>query len=125
MAEVSSAGDNEVQRLVDNKCKSSDIACIKCEELENKLQETLLELGSVELIIKLLQKEIDTITAAACMTIPNILDSIWNMKYLMIMTGSQPHLVILTNWETLQSTLKNMKNGLSDNILELLTALRH
>ena len=58
--------------LMDNKCKGSDITCIKCEELENKLQETLLELSSPELIIKLLQKEIDTITASACMVRPNI-----------------------------------------------------
>jgi hypothetical protein len=54
MAEVSSAGENDAQHLVDNKCKSSDITCIKCEELENKLQETLLELSSAKLIIKLL-----------------------------------------------------------------------
>jgi len=72
MAEVSSAGDNEVQHLVDNKCKSSDTACIKCEELENKLQETLLALSSAKLISKLLQKEIDTITASACTARPNI-----------------------------------------------------
>ena len=117
MVEVSSAGDNEVHHLVDNKCKSSDTVCTKCEELENKLQETLLELSSAKLIIKLLQKEIDTIMAAACTTIPNILDSIRNMKYLMIMTGSQSHLAIVINWETLQSTLQNMKNDLSDNIL--------
>jgi hypothetical protein len=56
MAEVSSAGDNDAQHLVDNKSRSSDIACIKCEELENKLQETLLELSSAKLIIQLLQK---------------------------------------------------------------------
>jgi hypothetical protein len=35
MEEVSSAGDNDAQHLVDNKCKSSDIACITCEESEN------------------------------------------------------------------------------------------
>jgi hypothetical protein len=56
MAEVSSAGDNDVQHLVESKCKSSDIACIKCKELENKLQETLLELSSAKLIIKLLKR---------------------------------------------------------------------
>jgi hypothetical protein len=44
-AEVSSAGDNDAQHVVDNKCKSSDTACVKCEESENKLQETLLELS--------------------------------------------------------------------------------
>jgi len=57
---------------MNNKCKSSDITCIKCEELENKLQETLLELSSAKLIIKLLQKEIDTITASACTARPDI-----------------------------------------------------
>ena len=56
MAEVSSAGDNDAPHLVENKCRSSDIACLKCEELESTLQETLLELRSVKLIIKLLQK---------------------------------------------------------------------
>jgi len=56
---------------VDNKCKSSDITCIKCEELENKLQEILLELSSVKLIIKLLQKEIDMIADSAHTTRPN------------------------------------------------------
>jgi hypothetical protein len=71
MAEVSSAGDNDVQYLVDNKCTSSDSACIKCEELENKLQETSLELSSAKLIIILLQKETDMITAPAYMTRPN------------------------------------------------------
>ena len=50
MVEVSSAGDNDAQHLADNKCKGSDTACIKCEELENKLQETLLELSSVKLL---------------------------------------------------------------------------
>ena len=54
-----------------------------------------------------------------------ILDPIRNMKYLMIMTGFQSHLAILTNWETLQGTLQNMKNSLLDNILELLTTLHH
>ena len=58
--------------LVGNKCKSSDITCIKCEELENKLQETLLELSSAKLIIKLLQKEIDAITVSTCTARPNI-----------------------------------------------------
>ena len=72
MAEVSSAGDNDAQHLVDNKCKSSDTACIKCEESENKLQGTLLEISSAKLIIKLLQKETDTITAPARTTRPNI-----------------------------------------------------
>jgi hypothetical protein len=71
MAEVSSAGDNDAQHLVDSKCKSSDTACIKCEELENKLQETSLKLSSAKLIIKLLQKEMDTITAPAYTTWPN------------------------------------------------------
>jgi len=61
-----------VRDLVDNKCKSSDITGIKCEELENKLQETLLELSSGKLIIKLLQKEINTNTASACTATPNI-----------------------------------------------------
>jgi len=72
MAEVTSEGDNEVQHLMDNKCKCSDTSCIKCEELENKVQEALLELSSVKLIIKLLQKEIDTIMTSACTTRPNI-----------------------------------------------------
>jgi hypothetical protein len=39
MAEVLSAGESDAQDLVDNKCKSSDITCTKCEELENKFQE--------------------------------------------------------------------------------------
>jgi hypothetical protein len=56
---------------VDNKCKSSDITCTECEELENKLQETLLELSSAKLIIKLLQKEMDANTAPAYTTRPN------------------------------------------------------
>ena len=42
MAEVSSAGNNDAQHLVKNKCKSSDTACLKCEELESTLQQTLL-----------------------------------------------------------------------------------
>jgi len=57
MVEVRSESDSDAQLLVANKCKSSDIGCIKCEELENKLQETLLELSSAKLIIELLQKE--------------------------------------------------------------------
>jgi hypothetical protein len=57
---------------VDIKCKSSDITCTKCEELENKLQETLLELSSAKLIIKLLQKEIDTIADSAHVMRPKL-----------------------------------------------------
>jgi hypothetical protein len=38
MADVSSAGDNVAQRLLDNKCKSSDIDCIKCEELKKNFK---------------------------------------------------------------------------------------
>jgi transcription antitermination factor NusA-like protein len=72
MTEVSSAGNNDAQHLMNNKCKNSDTVCIKCEELESKLQETLLELSSAKLIIKLLQKEIDMITAPACTMRPNI-----------------------------------------------------
>jgi hypothetical protein len=70
MAEVTSAGASDAQNLVDNKCKSSDITCTKCEELKNKLQETLLGLSSAKLIIKLLLK-IDTNTAPAYTTRPN------------------------------------------------------
>jgi len=84
-----------------------------------------LELSSVKLIIKLLQKEIDTRLQHARRDLTMILDLIRNMKYLMIMTGFQSHLAILTNWETLESTLQNTKNGLLDNIWKLLTALRH
>jgi len=53
MAEVTSVGDSDAQHLVDNKYKSSDIACTKCEELKNKLQETLLGFSYAKLIIKL------------------------------------------------------------------------
>jgi len=120
MVEVSSAGDNDAQHLADNKCKGSDTACIKCEELENKLQETLLELSSAKLIIKSLEKEIDTITAPAHTTRPNTGSGFYgNMKYLMVTTGFQSHLAILTYWDTLQNTLHNMKNSPPDT-LELL-----
>ena len=57
--------------LVDNKCKSSDITCIKCEELENKLQEALLDRSSAKMINKLLQKETDMIMASADTVRPN------------------------------------------------------
>jgi hypothetical protein len=109
---------------VDNKSRNSDIACIKCEELENKLQETLLELSFAKLIIKLLQKEIDTITAPSCMMRPNI-DSGFcgehevpnDNEWTAVTSGH------FTNWDTLHSTLQNMENSPPDNILELSTVL--
>jgi hypothetical protein len=117
MTEVSSARDNDVQHLVDNKCKSSDITCIKCEELENKLQEKLLELSSVKLIITLLQKEIDTIAAPARTTRPNTGSGLFeeheasNDNSWIPVTSGHSHI--------LQSFLQNMKNSSPDNVLGL------
>jgi hypothetical protein len=46
--------------LLINKCIEGNINCAKCEELANHLKEVLTELSSVQLIIKLLQKELNT-----------------------------------------------------------------
>jgi hypothetical protein len=70
MEEVSSAGDNVAQHLLDNKCKSSDIACIKRKELGKKTSRNITRTQLCE-IIELLQKEIEIITSPAG-TRPNL-----------------------------------------------------
>jgi hypothetical protein len=46
--------------LVQNNCIEPKVNCANFEELENKLKEALVELSSGQLIIKFLQKELNT-----------------------------------------------------------------
>ena len=52
--------DVHSDNLVQNNCIEPTVNCANFEELENNLKEALVELSSGQLIIKLLQKELNT-----------------------------------------------------------------
>jgi len=47
--------------LAQNNCIEPKVNCTYCEEFENKLKEALVELSSVQLITKLLQKDLSMV----------------------------------------------------------------
>jgi hypothetical protein len=59
MAAMDTGADSS-ELLHQNKCDSSDFEFSNCSVLENQLHNALVELDSANLIIKLLQKEVDT-----------------------------------------------------------------
>jgi hypothetical protein len=60
MVAVMDTGANSSELFYQNKCDSSDFECSNCSVLEKQLHNALVDLDSANLIIKLLQKEVDT-----------------------------------------------------------------